>query len=407
MRLARGTATYCPYCYEEISRQQLRFRCTGRISRSGKRCSPKIDTVLRARTGFSGALPPAFAAAGRRGEARCPECGGETRIRICPVCHSRLPVHFGKVGSRLIVPIGAKEAGKTVFMTVLVHELMHQTGQRFNAAITGADEYTRQRFASEYERPLYREARLLAPTTTAAGDRSQPPLVFRFTNEKPLPRVLNGRLGQAGLLANRDPQHTLLSFFDTAGEDLRSQQSIEQNVRYLGAADGVLLLLDPLQMQGARQLAAPGTRLPTPGSADDEPTAVLEKVTDLLSGAGGKPGKRISKPLAIAFTKMDTLLHALNETSPLLRSPPQEPYFDQRDSLAMHTEIQRLLARWDGTRIDKIAQLNYRTYRYFGISALGETPTPDNRVSPRGIRPYRVASPVLWILAQFGIIPVK
>ena len=407
MRLGQGTATYCPYCYEEISRQQLWFRCTGRISRSGKRCPPKVDTVLRVRTGFSGALPPAFAAGGRRGEARCPECEGETRIRICPVCHSRLPVHFGKVGSRLIVPVGAKEAGKTVFMTVLVHELMHQTGQRFNAAITGADEYTRQRFASEYERPLYRESRLLAPTTTAAGDRSQPPLVFRFTNEEPLPRLLNGRLGQVGPLANRDPQHTLLSFFDTAGEDLRSQQSIEQNVRCLGAADSVLLLLDPLQMRGARQLAAPGTLLPTPGSADDEPAAVLERVTDLLSGAGGKPDKRISKPLAIAFTKMDTLLHGLNETSPLLRSPPKEPYFDERDSLAVHTEIQRLLARWEGTRIDKVAQLNYRTYRYFGISALGETPTPDNRVSPRGIRPFRVASPVLWILARFGIIPVK
>ena len=407
MRLAHGTTTYCPYCCEEISRQQRWFRCMGRISRSGKRCSPKVNTVLRDRTGFGGALPPAFAAGGRGGEATCPECEGETRIRICPVCHSRLPVHFGKVGSRLIVPVGAKEAGKTVFMTVLVHELMHQTGQRFNAAITGADEYTRQRFASEYERPLYRESRLLAPTTTASGDRSQPPLVFRFTNEKPLPRVLNGRLGQAGPLANRDPQHTLLSFFDTAGEDLRSQQSIEQNVRYLGAADGVLLLLDPLQMRGARQLAAPGTRLPTPGGADDEPAAVLENVTDLLSGIGGKPDKRISKPLAIVFTKMDALLPGLNESSPLRRSPPQGPYFDERDSLAVHTEIQRLLARWEGTRIDKIAQMNYRTYRYFGVSALGETPTPDNRVSPRGIRPYRVASPVLWILAQFGIIPVK
>jgi hypothetical protein len=407
VRLARGTTKYCPYCYEEISGRQLWFRCTGRISRSGKRCSPQVDTVLRARTGFSGALPPAFAADGRRDEASCPECDGETRIRICPVCHSRLPVHFAKVGSRLIVPVGAKEAGKTVFMTVLVHELMHQTGHQLNAAIAGADEHTRQRFASEYERPLYRESRLLAPTTTAAGDRSQPPLVFRFTNKKPLPRMLNGRLGQAGPLANRDPQHTLLSFFDTAGEDLRSQQSIEQNVRYLAAADGVLLLLDPLQMRGARDLAAPGTRLPTPGSTDDEPTAVLERVTDLLSGIGGKPGEPISKPLAIVFTKMDTLLDGLNQTSPLLRSLPQQPYFDQRDSLAVHTEIQRLLARWEGTRIDEIARLNYRTYRYFGISALGETPTPANRVSPRGIRPYRVASPVLWTLAHFGIIPVK
>ena len=72
-------------------------------------------------------------------------------------------MHFGKVGSRLIVPVGAKEAGKTVFMTVLVHELMHQTGQQLNAAITGADDITRHRFASDYEQPLYRESRLLPP----------------------------------------------------------------------------------------------------------------------------------------------------------------------------------------------------------------------------------------------------
>ena len=405
MRLTHGTRSYCPYCYEEISQRQIWFRCAGRISRSGRRCAPEPDPVLRDRTGFGGALPPAFAADGRQDAAVCPACSGETTIRICPVCHSRLPVHFGKVGSRLIVPVGAKEAGKTVFMTVLVHELMHQTGQRFNAAITGADDYTRQRFASEYERPLYRESQLLAPTL-AAGAHNRAPLVFRFTTESRRP--LNGRLGQVGRSGAGDPQRTLLSFFDTAGEDLRSQQSIEQNVRYLGAADGVLLLLDPLQMRGARELAAPGTRLPTPGFPDDEPTTVLENVTDLLlASEGKKPNKRISKPLAIVFTKLDALLHDLKETSPLLRSPPQEGYFDERDSLEVHAEIQRLLARWEGTRIDQIAQLNYRSYRYFGVSALGETPTQDNRVAARGIRPYRVASPILWILAQFGIIPVK
>src|SRR6185369_3018338 len=109
---------------------QTWFRCAGRTSPSGKRCAPEPDPVLRDRTGFGGALPPAFAADGRKGAATCPECMVETTIIICPVCHSRLPVHFGKVGSRLIVPVGAKEAGKTVFMTVLVHELMHQTDHR-------------------------------------------------------------------------------------------------------------------------------------------------------------------------------------------------------------------------------------------------------------------------------------
>jgi Double-GTPase 2 len=397
VRLAHGTPVYCPYCYEEISRRQIWFRCAGRMSRSGQRCATEPDPVLRERTGFEGELPPAFAADGRQDAATCPACRGETNIRICPVCHSRLPVHFGKVGSRLIVPVGAKEAGKTVFMTVLVHELMHQTGERFNAAITGADDATRQRFSAEFERPLYRDATLLPPTT-AAGAHNRAPLVFRFTTEGRRP--LNGRRGE--------PRRTLLSFFDTAGEDLRSQQSIEQNVRYLSAADGILLLLDPLQMRGARELAAPGTRLPTPGRPDDEPVTVLENITDLLlASEGKKPNKRISKPLAIVFTKMDALLHDLKETSPLLRPASHDGYFDERDSQEVHAEIQRLLARWEGTRIDQIAQLHYRSYRFFGVSALGETPTRDNRVAARGIRPYRVASPVLWMLAQFGIVPVK
>jgi hypothetical protein len=183
---------------------------------------------------------------------------------------------------------------------------------------------------------------------------------------------------------------------------------VEQNVRYLAAADGIVLLLDPLQMRGARGLAAPGTRLPTPGTTEDQPTAVLESITDLvLAKDGKKPSERIGKPLAVAFSKMDTLQHSFKETSPLLRTPTETPYFDERDSLAVHTEVQRLLARWEGSRIDQFAQLHYNCYRYFGISALGETPTQDNYVSARGIRPYRVADPFLWILAQLDAIPMK
>ena len=57
--------------------------------------------------------------------------------------------------------------------------------------------------------------------------------------------------------------------------------------------------------------------------------------------------------------------------------------------------------------IDQIAQKNYQAYRYFGVSALGETPTIDNSVSPRGIRPYRVGDPFTWMLSHFGTIPVE
>ena len=408
MRLASRPGLYCPYCYEQIQEQQIEFRCTGQLSRSGKRCDRTVDEQLRDRMHFSASLPPAFAADGRRSAAQCPYCGAETTVRICPVCHSRLPVHFGKVPSRLIVPVGAKESGKTVFMTVLVHELMNRAGQRLNASLIGADDGTRQRYTSDYERPMYHQAELLAPTTPPETP-NRAPLVFRFTADGNGHGGRGARIGRAGWFARDEPQRTLLSFFDTAGEDLATQAAVEQNVRYLRAADGILLLLDPLQMPGARTLAAPGTRWPT--SLDDDenaPVTVLENVTDhLLAQTGTGPNQRIPKPLAIVFTKMDALQNDLQETSPLRRPPPLTPYFDERDSRDVHAEMQRLLDRWHGSRIDQIARKYYDRYRYFGVSALGQSPTPDNRVSPRGIQPYRVTSPILWLLAQFGIIPVK
>jgi Double-GTPase 2 len=389
-----STATYCPYCYAGLDVRQIQFRCTGRISKLGKKCEPEVDKVLQSRTGFAGALPHVFSADGRSNSAQCPDCGGETTTRVCPTCHTTLPVHFGKVGSCLIALVGAKETGKTVFMTVLVHELMHRVGQRFDAAMTGADDKTRERFAGDYEHPLYRESRLLAATTTAA-QTGRDPLVFRFTTEQ------RRRIGSAA------PRHTLLSFFDTAGEDLTSQHSVEENASYLTAADGIVLLLDPLQMRGARQLARPGTRLPAEGAVADDPANVLERVTDLLMKVDGGPKKKIAKPLAIAFTKLDTLTHDLKESSPLRRSAPQVPFFDETDSREVHAEILRLLTRWDGARIDQIANKHYQQYRYFGLSALGETPDADNKVSPRGIRPYRVADPFLWELGGFGAIKVR
>jgi len=385
---------YCPYCYEKITPKEIRFRCTGRKSKTGQNCPTEPDKVLQRWTGSNERLGPVFAADGKASKAQCPTCHGETTIRVCPHCHRTLPVHFGGVSSRLIALVGAKETGKTVFMTVLVHEMMNKIGSRFDAAMSGADDKTRERFAGSYEGPLYRERRLLGATTTARSS-GRDPLVFRFTTEE------KRRLGAAA------PHHTLLSFFDTAGEDLTSDQSVEENVRYLTAADGIVLLLDPLQMPGARDQAKPGTKLPAAGGVADDPANVLERITDLVSKVDGGAKKKISKPLAVAFTKMDTLDHGLRDSSPLRRPASQSPFFDETDSLEVHAEIQRLLDRWDGSRIDQLTSKHYQSYRYFGLSALGESPTQDNKVSDRGIRPYRVADPFLWELSGFGAIKAQ
>ncbi|MGC5015195.1 TRAFAC clade GTPase domain-containing protein [Streptosporangium sp. DT93] len=387
----------CPYCYQRFQQRRIMFRCTSLLGPKGTRCAPARDAALSERFGMNEALPPVFAGGppvgGWRGSARCPDCGGESTQRICPHCHTQLPVHFGKVTSRLIALIGAKNTGKTVYMTVLLHELMHSVGRRFDAAVVGSDDHTRGEFSRKYEDLLYR--RNMLPGTTRPGQAElRRPLVFKVTLDRP------------GLFGARN-RHTITSFFDTAGEDLTSKRSVDLNVRYLRGADGIILLLDPLQMRGARAAARPGVRLPGMDDGTDSPVNVLTRVTEVLYEAHGPAaGRRLGIPVAVALSKIDALRHGFAPGSPLLREPPAtEPVFDEADSLAVHDHVRALLHEWDGEQIDQIMRKNYASYRYFGLSSLGDSPTADNRVDPRGIHPYRAADPFLWLLSRLDVLP--
>lgn len=393
----------CPYCYDTFPRWRIQFRCSGRPSRSGERCEAAPDQIYSAHFGQGDQLP-VFPGGLWRYSASCPHCHSETQVRVCPSCHHRLPTHFGRIRSRLVALVGARESGKTVYLTVLIHELTNRSGERLDSGVWGADEETRRVFAGDYERQLYQESQLLEATRTVVATRYglRPPLVFSFAARV----AWLGGAGPAQLAgsAPRAARKTLLSFFDTAGEDLISQDSVDLNTRYLQAASAVLIILDPLQMAGGRERAAAGTRLPTPGSVADDPYAVLQRVTELLL-AGRRWGK-VRKPLAVVFSKLDGFWDAMPPESALRRPEPTARGVDEQDGLDVHAQIEALLHEWDGRRIDYFLQNNYRTYRYFGVSALGDTPTEDNRVSEKGIQPYRVTDPFLWLLSRLGAVPV-
>jgi hypothetical protein len=387
----------CPYCYERLRPWQLGFRCTGRRSRAGKACSSATDPVLRERMGRAEALPPAFTVSPLRAllrEAACPACGDGTRHRVCPHCHSELPLHFSRIPGRLIAVVGARNSGKTVYVTVFVRELMKGVDPCFNTSVVASDDLTRERFRTEYEHRLYGEG-VLAAATRSAGAMDAgvvPPLVFRLSTD----RRFAGQVRES---------RSLLSFFDTAGEDVTSQRGVDTHVRYLANADGVVVVLDPLQMDGARRLAAPGTRLPARGPGGDGALDALVRVTQLLhEGSRSGATARIRKPTAVVFTKLDALWAQLGPDSPLRRPSRHQGEFDTQDSLRVDEEVRALLNEWDGAQIDQFMRHNFARHRFFGLSALGETPTADNRVSGRGIRPHRVADPILWLLSEFGVV---
>ncbi|MEU9118226.1 hypothetical protein AB0D04_42595, partial [Streptomyces sp. NPDC048483] len=261
-------------------------------------------------------------------------------------------------------------------------------------SMMASDDDTMRRFTSDYQDHLYQDKQMFLGTRTAvANDNRVAPLVFRFG------------LSRRGLFGRQRPQHTVLSFFDTAGEDFNSRESVEINTRYLANADGIVLILDPLQMPGARQLALPGTALP--GSEGvDAPVNVLSRVTGMLLAGqkGGTPGK-VATPIAVVFSKLDAFWHQLENGSPLRAQPPSGERFDVEDSLSVHEEVRQLLKEWEGIPIDRILENTYARFRYFGVSALGGSPTDDARVAATGIQPYRVADPLLWLLSELGAVP--
>jgi Double-GTPase 2 len=300
-------------------------------------------------------------------------------------------VHFGRIRGQLIALVGARDTGKTVFMTVFMHEFGYRLGDRLGASVPGADDGTRNSFRRDYEQRLYEGRSLPDPTFTVAAERHgyRPPMVFKFKRQARWP--FPGRTRQ-----------TLLSFFDTAGEDLTTMESTELNGRYLEAADAVILILDPLQTTGGRQLA-PSEALPQDPRPEDDPYSVLQRITEILQA--GHRHQRVRKPLAVVFTKIDALWDKFPEGSALKRSEPTSAGYDELDSLDVHRHVQALLHEWDGRQIDQYLHHNYRCFRYFGVSALGAIPTPDKRVSTV-IQPYRVGDPILWLLSKAHMVPV-
>lgn len=391
----------CPYCYGTFPEKEITFRCGGLRAADGKQCQPEKDPV-RELFNDNASLAPVVIGDGRKLSALCKQCGNQTTLQICPQCHAQLPVHYGKIDSRMVAMIGAKFSGKSVYTTVLLHELIHRVGRRFDAAVVGADERTRRGFGNE-ERTLYSEHVLPPTTRTSAAEGGRQPFVFKFS------------LGERRRFRST-LRHTVLSFFDTAGEDLESEQGVAENVRYLSNANGIIVLLDPLTIPGVvAGLGLDPAVLPSKSQQDaaqsDSPINILTRVTELLQKVpGAGPNRMIEVPVAIAFSKVDALWDALGEDSPLRQPAPGGPYFDEADSSALHAYVQALLHSWEGGQIDQYLAKHYRHYRYFGLSALGAVPPAlqpgqvRQQVAKSGIQPHRVEDPFLWLLSRLKVI---
>jgi ABC-type dipeptide/oligopeptide/nickel transport system ATPase component len=391
-----ASTAVCPFCFHRIDVSRLWYQCLGRGSAE---CKKEVDKARQELTKSTletyCSFPPPE---GVNGPAKCTTCGGRTNLRACPECHTALPSNFAESQSPMIGLVGSKGSGKTVLMTVLVKQLRDTIGKRYDADITLAtDNPDGHQGVSDYqanrEAPLFKGGRLPA-TTDALGTA---------TRQHAAPVLLRWRQETTGMLGRSSIKSTMLSFVDAAGEDMNAVSSAF-TLQYLSVCDGLIVLLDPFALPGAR------ATLNLPAAAinvdEDAPLSVVTNITEMLRVEHAlKKNKKISIPVAVVFTKIDAFFPTMERSSPLMASAPAERAYPNADGQSVHENMLALMHQWNAQDIDTHIRLNYSNYRYFGVSALGAEPDyDDGKVAPGGVRPHRVEDPVLWLLSKTGTV---
>lgn len=277
--------------------------------------------------------------------------------------------------------IGTRQSGKSHFIAVVLHELEHRVGPRFNGSLTALDDPTRERIDKDLYPRLYKSGLALEATQSARGTAAtREPLVARLT------------LGQ---------KRSNLVFFDAAGEDLQSLDIMEREGRYVTLSDGLILLIDPLQIQAVRDDLEGSVELPVMTA---DVYTMLGRLGGLLREARGiPPDKPIDVPLAITISKIDVLRGLFPDTHPVFSLPKHDGLFDQTIARNISEALRADAVGWVGERLDGFLKQEFASYAFFGVSALGESPV--NQRLRNGVSPHRVEDPVLWLLDQWRAVP--
>lgn len=377
----------CPFCFHSFSPQEIQFRCVT-LTCSGR----ERDEIYAKERGYGVTVMGRVLTPPRRKfipglplEAECDRCRNISRTRICPKCHFELSHDVGQIDQRIIAIIGGRATGKTHYIASLITRLQHETGKHFNLTVRMLGDNTQERWDRDFYTPLFVRRTVLQPNRPAEVDSQvKAPLMFRLTFRKGMyKRALN------------------ISFFDSAGEDMTSLTTMSLQNRYICHADGIIFLLDPLQISSVRQQAVGANLPPVDSKASLE--NIVGRLRDLFEREYNlRATWRVNTPIAFTLSKVDTLLPLLEPGSELHHPSTHSGYLDLDDVQSVHTEMVNYLTTWIHPTFISSINDSFAHYKFFGVSSLGEQPDANNRL--KTVSPLRVEDPFLWILYQMHLI---
>ena len=382
MSIFSKPAAVCPHCLRKLKLSGMKFFCV-----------PDEDNRHEVRLSFADKFKGRLPVCRRR---FCRNHGLTIREAACRACGEPLPPQYLFHEKFLsFCAVGVSGAGKSSYMTTLLHELKY-SGLPW--VLQAMDVETTRR-AQLNEQFVYEERQCLQGTTSGVSPRPQ--LWTILDNSKK---------------GNRIPTYAL-TIYDGAGEDCEriDYTPLDSKIsHYLSGAKMLLIMFDPLLLSSVRGELSSETL--NASMATERQTSAPGNMVSMVNSLANyirrncniSPGKKIDRRAAVVLSKIDALTEMLNGFSSdatILKESPhvQSRGFVDSDSKMIDLEIRDWLTRQGETAFLGAIDANFKDVRVFGVSSFGRP--PDMRKRLARIRPHRVLDPLMWMLAGEGIIP--
>jgi Double-GTPase 2 len=336
---------------------------------------------------------PVLAAPSDHAQCPRPDCQAISHRQVCPYCHSDLPPNWWAHDVKGVVVVGARSSGKTTYLSVLTRHLEKNLLPLMHGYLHPVDAVSQAKL--DAMRRGVDDGRLERSTL---GTRSNLDVLD--------PMVANILVEPAGRTRS-------LAIFDVAGEDMTESARVQPYSPALAGADLLLILVDPLQLDGIREWLQGSMQLPAQGIGVPAAT-VVQNVVQQIRRQRGVPAGRLPMRAAVAFSKFDGLQKAAqmpNSAFANLIGPGnalwRDPYaitnevYREADGQRVHDEVRALLQRVGESALISSVEASFSDVRYFALSALGHGPR-GQQLSDTGASPLRVGDPIRWLLAESG-----
>ena len=371
--------------------------------------------------------------------------GGRITERACPSCHLQIPPELLRHKAKFISLAGAPSAGKTYFLTSMLHTLRSELPKNFGYALRDGDSHEIRAFL-EYENTLFSPSDPDKPTrlkkTEEAGSLYSQ--VFIDGQEYFLPKPFVFSLAPTNshpdLASGRDLNMPVV-LYDNAGESfdfLKEQQSKSRVTQHLGKCDAVLFAFDPaLDAQTRIRLrsASHDPQVETLVRNHRQESILTEVVNRTRRQRQLPPSTRIPAPLLVCVQKYDiwkslvpyatstqddgTEVNNIDHSSVVFFEKHGIAGLDNEELNRISLLVRALLQDINPAFVE-LAESQFEVVRYFPVSALGTSPEMDEKtkpsshvqdllsVRPSRIHPFRVTHPFLWLMLRWRVIrPVK